>query len=718
MPVFAAPPGIPGSPDRCSMQCPPRSGRTDRVNEWALGAAASSSPSSESRYRVASAATSQQRPDSVATPGHPYGVRQPRSVCAVAEATAFGPADTLNSVPGPHRVVAALCALTLMTSACTVSPPPAPQSTDTSKITTPPPPKATQIIMAIDSIGPGFNSHLLSDQSPVNAAISSLVLPSSFRPVPDPASPTGSRWELDTTLLESAVVTNENPFTVTYKIRPEAQWTDNAPIGADDFSYLWRQMVSHPGVVDPAGYDLITGVQSVEGGKTAVVTFSQPYPAWRELFNDILPAHIVKDVPGGFAAGLARALPVTGGQFRVENIDPQRDEILLARNDRYWSAPAKPDQVLFRRGGATAALADSIRNGDTQVAQVHGGAAAFAQLSAIPDVRTARIVTPRVMQLTLRAQQAALADSQVRKAILGLVDVDLLASVGAGDDNTVTLAQAQVRSPSDPGYVPTAPPALTKEAALTLLANAGYQVEPVETTPPATPGTPAPENNRGRVTKDGVPLTLVLGVAANDPTAVAVANTAADQLRNVGIAASVAALDPVALYGDALINNKVDAVVGWHQAGGDLATALASRYGCPALEATAVSTATPGPTSSPSPSPTSNAPVPPPPTTTATPTTPSPAPESGQLVQAPSNITGICDRSIQPKIDAALDGTEDIGEVINAVESRLWNMSTVLPILQDTTIVAAGPSVQNVCLSGAVPVGIVGDAGMWVKAAQ
>jgi ABC-type transport system substrate-binding protein len=605
-----------------------------------------------------------------------------------------------------------------LVAGCTVSPPPAPQSTDTSKVTTAPPPRATQIIVAIDSIGPGFNSHLLSDQSPVNAAISSLVLPSSFRPVPDPASPTGSRWELDPTLLESAAVTNENPFTVTYKIRPEAQWTDNAPIGADDFWYLWRQMVSHPGVVDPAGYDLITGVQSVEGGKTAVVTFSQHYPAWRELFNDILPAHIVKDVPGGFASGLARALPVTGGQFRVENIDPQRDEILLARNDRYWSVPAKPDQVLFRRGGATAALADSIRNGDTQVAQVHGGAAAFAQLSAIPDVRTARIVTPRVMQLTLRAQQPALADSQVRKAILGLIDVDLLASVGAGDDNTVTLAQAQVRSPSDPGYVPTAPPAMTKEAALALLANAGYQVEPVETALPPTPGIPVPENNRGRVTKDGVPLTLVLGVAANDPTAVAVASTAADQLRNVGIAASVAALDPVALYGDALINNRVDAVVGWHQAGGDLATALASRYGCPALEATAVSTTTPGTTSSPSPAPTSTAPVPPRPTTTPTPTPPSPAPESGQLVQAPSNITGICDRSIQPKIDAALDGTEDIGEVINAVEPRLWNMSTVLPILQDTTIVAAGPSVQNVSLSGAVPVGIVGDAGKWVKTPQ
>jgi ABC-type transport system substrate-binding protein len=376
--------------------------------------------------------------------------------------------------------------------------------------------------------------------------------------------------------------------------------------------------------------------------------------------------------------------------------------------------PAKPDLVLFRRGGAPAALADSIRNGDTQVAQVHGGAATFAQLSAIPDVRTARIVTPRVLQLSLRAQQPKLADTQVRKAILSLIDVDLLASVGAGDDNTVTLAQAQVRSPSDPGYVPTAPPAMGRDAALELLRGAGYQIEPAAA---ATPGNPVPDNGRQRITKDGVPLSLVLGVASNDPTSVAVANTAADQLRNVGIEASVLALDPVALYGDASTNNRVDAIVGWHQAGGDLATSLASRYGCRALEATSVSTAVPGPPA-PSSSPSSKTMPPPPPVTatTATPPPTLPAPGSSDLVQAPSNITGICDRSVQPKIDAALDGSENIADVIQAVEPRLWNMSTVLPILQDTTIVAAGPSVQNVSLSGAVPVGIVGDAGSWMKA--
>ena len=618
-------------------------------------------------------------------------------------------------------LAALVCVLTTTLAACTVHPPPAPQSTETKHHPAPPPAPITQIIMGIDSIGAGFNPHLLSDLSAVTAAVSALVLPSAFRPVPDAASPTGSRWEMDRTLLVSAAVTSQTPFTVTYKIRPEASWTDNAPIAADDFWYLWQQMVSQPGVVDPAGYDLITGVQSVGAGKRVVVTFARPYPAWRELFANILPAHIVKDVPGGFPAGLARAMPVTGGQFRVENIDPQRDAILLARNDRYWGPPARPDLILFRRAGTAAALADSIRNGDTQVAQVHGGSAAFAQLSAIPGVQTDRILTPRVMELTLRASRPKLADVRVRRAILGLLDVSLLAAVGAASDNTVVLDRAQIRTPSDPGYEATAPTQMTTTGALLLLQSSGFWVD--ETAPPSSmppppgpPGVPtdprSPEVIRGRVSKDGQQLTLVIGVAANDPTSVAVANTAADQLRNVGIAATVLATDPVKLYREAL--PQVDAVVGWRQAGGDLATVLASRYGCAALHPVPVPPPRPG---APAASPATAAPDAVPPPTTEPPEPPAPPePGAGPLLRAPSNLTGICDRGIESAIQAALTGGRSVGDVIATAESRIWELSAVLPILQDTTIVAAGPSVKNVTLTGAVPVGIVGDAGRWVKA--
>jgi ABC-type transport system substrate-binding protein len=323
------------------------------------------------------------------------------------------------------------------------------------------------------------------------------------------------------------------------------------------------------------------------------------------------------------------------------------------------------------------------------------------------------------MQMTLRAAEPKLTDVRVRRAILGLLDVGLLATVGAGSDNTVTLAQAQIRTPSDPGYVPTAPSAMSDSTALALLQSAGYRVEkdapPSALVPPAgaEPAQPhPPEITRGRISKAGEQLSLVIGVAANDPTSVAVANTAADQLRNVGIAATVLPLDPVKLYREALVAHQVDAIVGWQQAGGDLATLLASRYGCVALATTTV------PTSgdpAPAPPPAAQSPSPVAESTTQTSKAPPSPAGSGALVQAPSNITGVCDRGIQAEIDAALDGSKPIGDVITAVEPRLWNMATVLPILQDTTIVAVGPSVMNVSLSGAVPVGIVGDAGTWVK---
>src|SRR5271155_4748147 len=137
-------------------------------------------------------------------------------------------------------------------------------------------------------------------------------------------------------------------------------------------------------------------------------------------------------------------------------------------------------------------------------------------------------MTPRVMQLTLRANVPKLSDAQVRKAILGFIDVDLLAAVGAGSDNTVTLDQAQIRSPSDPGYEPTSPPKMTTQAALELLAASGYQIENSTSAPPSAPNpttpvsTGPPEVIRGRISKDGQQLTLVIGVAANDPTSVAV----------------------------------------------------------------------------------------------------------------------------------------------------------------------------------------------------
>ncbi|AFU05137.1 ABC transporter family substrate-binding protein [Nocardia brasiliensis] len=560
---------------------------------------------------------------------------------------------------------------------CTANPPPPIESTDSPK-TTPAKPGKSTVVVAIDTIGIGFNPHLRSDQSPATAALASMVLPSPFRPVPSPVAPGVTDWVPDTSLIATADVTAQDPFTITYTLRNEANWSDGAPIAAEDFQFLWQQMISQPGVVDSAGYRLISDIDSADGGKSVTVRMREPYPAWRQLFTNLLPSHLMKDSPGGFQDGWVKRIRVSGAQFLIKNIDPQREEILLERNARFWGTPVAPDEILLRRGGTPAQLAESLRTNDAQMSLVHGGVATRAQLAAIPSVRTAIMPQSRVLQLALNGRTGPVSDIRVRRAVLALLDPALLATVGAQTGGWVDPIRAQILSPSDPGYGPTEPPRLPAEEAFALLAEAGYGRAP-EPPPVNSPTSPAPTPRP--IAKNGKSLTIRIGAVEGDLTAIAVANTAADQLRSAGIDATVRSIAADELYGRELVEGSTDAIVGWESAGGDPATVLASRYGCPPPEATAGGT-----------------------TPSAT------APER----RAPANLSGVCDPSLQGPIDEALRGM-DPGRVLAEAEPKLWALATVLPIVQDNVVAAAGPRVDGASLNGSIQVGIFGDAGQWRK---
>ncbi|MFD4429235.1 ABC transporter family substrate-binding protein [Nocardia sp. NPDC058497] len=559
---------------------------------------------------------------------------------------------------------------------CTANPPPPIESTDSPKTTQAKPGKNT-VVVAIDDIGIGFNPHLRSDQSPATNAVSSMVLPSPFRPVAAQAHPTVVEWMPDASLIESADVTAQEPFTITYTLRNQANWSDGAPIAAEDFRFLWQQMTTQPGVVDPAGYRLISDVASSGGGKTVTVTLTQPYPAWRELFSNLLPSHLVKDSPGGFTSGLVDRIPVSGGNFTIKSVDRGRDEILLERNDRFWGTPAAPDQILFRRGGTPSQLAESLRTGDAQMALVHGGVATQAQLAAIPSVRTNIMPQARELQLALNGRSGDLTDVRVRKAVLALLDPALLATVGAQTGGWVEPARAQVLPPSSPGYTPTAPPRPSTEEAFALLAEAGFGRAP-ETPQTGSPTSPAPRPRS--VARNGKGLSVRIGAVIEDAQALAVANTAADQLRSAGIEATVRGLPADELYGKELTESGIDAIVGWELAGDDPATVLASRYGCPPVEVAGADSKS--------------------------------LAAAEAYRKAPSNIGGVCDPALQPSIDQALRGI-DVPRILTEAEPRLWELSTVLPIVQDNVVAAAGPRVDGVSLSGAIQVGIFGDTAQW-----
>lgn len=92
------------------------------------------------------------------------------------------------------------------------------------------------------------------------------------------------------------VSTVDGKQTVTYPISPNAVWSDGEPITSNDYRYTWDQIVNGKDIYDPTGYDKIENVDTTDP-KVAVVTFSEPFASWTQLFAadyGIFPSHILE----------------------------------------------------------------------------------------------------------------------------------------------------------------------------------------------------------------------------------------------------------------------------------------------------------------------------------------------------------------------------------------------------------------------------------------
>lgn len=566
------------------------------------------------------------------------------------------------------RVVSALVLLVVgvLCASCTNAPPP-PLVTSAPHTTTPAiRPSSAEVVFGIDTVAGGFNPHTLADQSSLTTALSSVVLPSVFRPGP------AGLPELDTALVHSAEVTGELPFTVTYDVRADASWSDGAPIAAEDFVYLSDQMRTQPGVINAAGYRLISSIASRAGGKHVEVTFSRPYPGWRTLFDNLLPAHLLRDAPGGWQSALADNFPAAGGQFAIRTLDRDRGEVVLERNDRYWDKPAVLDRVVLRKSDSSG-LATALASNSNQAALLRADSIALNELRALGSAVTLSTV-PRatVAQVLLRPGSPQLADVRVRTALAAALDRESLIGAGAASGPSAQLrADAQVRAPAQTGYAATMPvgaPGARQDpaAAQAMLTAAGYQ--------------------RGATgwTKDGKPVSLVIAAPGGTDPYVSIANRVREQLVEIGMAATVITPAPATLYGELLtmptagktpkaVSPQVDIVVGPRAVTADSAADLASAFGCQ-------------------------------------------QPLPATTLQPPANAAGFCDSAVQTTIDGALTGLIPVDQAIAAVEPVLWQQAVAIPLFQLADVLAARPDVRGLA-PGAPFVGPLSGAATWRRVA-
>ncbi|MDV8000613.1 ABC transporter family substrate-binding protein [Rhodococcus sp. IEGM 1408] len=600
---------------------------------------------------------------------------------------------TTIGAPGRRRgtaVLAAALALVVVTG-CVADPPPptvvGEERSDGEAVSL----SAGGVLLALDRVDGGFNPHLLADQGVDTDLVASLLLPSAFGPGP------GGAPVINRDLLVSAEPLGGDGRIVRYTIDHQAQWSDGVPVAAEDFEYLWRQMTTQPGVVDPAGYERIVAVRAGAGGKVVDVEFDSPPEHWQTLFSHLLPGHILKDAPDGFQGAMASLPVMSAGPFMIRVADIGRGEIEFVRNDRYWAGVPGPDQIIVRRATGTGQLGAALR-GPGSLSMVAATPVAGDVARTVPGVRSLSVDAAIQLELGFNTVAPAVDDPAVRRGVAAAVDPEVVARIVTGE--------------ADPSVTPFPFPqasetTTTGDAAAVQRALTGAGFTRVGT----------------RWERDGTPLSVTLGVEAEDDRALNAAYTVADQLRGAGIGARVWELDPLALYGDALPHGLVDAVVGWQRVDGRAAVAAVSRFACaPATSADESTDARDRTTPSRSPT-TVTTLAPPEPDTgvtttpestgTTSPTTTTSAPPRTIGTSAParaSGVSGVCDPALDRALGSSADSAIRPGDSpaepdLTAAGDLVANLALRVPLVRPG-LLFSGVGVDGIGTGGPRPGGI------------
>jgi peptide/nickel transport system substrate-binding protein len=219
-------------------------------------------------------------------------------------------------------------------------------------------------------------------------------------------------------LLESAEVTAREPMQITYRINPNAVWSDGTPITWVDFEAQWRALNgTNPAfnIASSNAYDQIERVTQGAGAHEVVVTFRQPFVDWEQLFVPLYPASTNAD-PAVFNGGWIERPLVTAGPFRVDNVDRTAQTITLVRSERWWGNPAKLDRIIFR-ALEDDVTADALANDEIDFIRIRSNVNTLQRAQATPGVEIRGAAAPSFNHITLNGMSGALQDVRVRQAI-------------------------------------------------------------------------------------------------------------------------------------------------------------------------------------------------------------------------------------------------------------------------------------------------------------
>lgn len=160
-------------------------------------------------------------------------------------------------------------------------------------------------------------------------------------------------------------IVKANPFTVSFKYKANANWSDGKPVTGNDFKARYDTIMNASwDIISRTGYEDIASI--AVAGKSVTIVFKKPYARWEVLVSDApLPAH--KVAGQNFNDLWKNGIDVASGPYKFASWQ-RGTQLVLERNTAYKAnAPAKLDRLVFRYIINTASLFQALASNEVQV---------------------------------------------------------------------------------------------------------------------------------------------------------------------------------------------------------------------------------------------------------------------------------------------------------------------------------------------------------------
>jgi peptide/nickel transport system substrate-binding protein len=339
------------------------------------------------------------------------------------------------------------------------------------------------------------------------------------------------------------------PLRVTFRLRPEARWSDGEPVTSEDVVFTWRTMIAPANqIASRTGWDQI---RDITPGRTAAggdcppetcftVEFEGDYAPWRDVFSVaggyyVLPQHVLRGED--FDTAWNTGGIVGSGPFTLDGFQPGVRAV-LARDPDWWGAEDAGggpflDRIVVNFLDSPAATLTALRQGEAQMASFLPDPELIGRARDIEGMTVQQVQSLFFEHIVINTEAPPMDDPAVRRALAYAIDRRQLVDVLL--EGSVPVLQSLLR-PSQLGYRPTYEGfTYDPSRAIEILEEAGWE-----------------RGAGGVFGKDGTRLEIPMSTLAGDELRRTEVRLMAEQAAEAGIDIRLRSRTPDQLFGNDL----------------------------------------------------------------------------------------------------------------------------------------------------------------------